>query len=249
MRGKEPIGGRPRYFGWPEPPALCILLHKLSYTAYSRSEMAHTRTTLVLIASVAVAASSAPLAAQQFDPSLYSTLEWRMIGPFRAGRTIGATGVRGQPSVFYVGVNNGGVWKTTDYGRVWTPIFDAQPTGSIGDLAVAPSNPNVIYIGTGEGVQRPDLSTGDGIYKAGEIADSLAALDSLLLSIESGPRGGTAENLVTLNGELATILDTVEGADAEPTTQVAAAAADLERALAVILARWSEIQRTRLHRN
>ncbi|MFL5543991.1 MAG: glycoside hydrolase [Gemmatimonadaceae bacterium] len=89
-----------------------------------------------------------------------------MIGPFRAGRTIGATGVRGQPNVFYVGVNNGGVWKTTDYGRVWTPIFDDQPTGSIGDLAVAPSNPNVIYVGSGEGVQRPDLSTGDGIYKS-----------------------------------------------------------------------------------
>ncbi len=68
--------------------------------------------------------------------------------------------------MFYVGVNNGGVWKTTDAGRVWTPIFDNQPTGSIGDLAVAPSNPNVIYVGTGEGVQRPDLSTGDGIYKS-----------------------------------------------------------------------------------
>src|ERR1700704_2790619 len=89
-----------------------------------------------------------------------------MIGPFRAGRTIGATGVRGQPNVFYVGVNNGGVWKTTDYGRVWTPIFDAQATGSIGDVAVAPSNPNVIYVGTGEGVQRPDLSIGDGVYKS-----------------------------------------------------------------------------------
>ncbi len=89
-----------------------------------------------------------------------------MIGPFRAGRTIGATGVRGQPNVFYVGVNNGGVWKTTDYGHVWTPIFDSQPTGSIGDIAVAPSNPNVIYVGSGEGVQRPDLSTGDGIYKS-----------------------------------------------------------------------------------
>ena len=89
-----------------------------------------------------------------------------MIGPFRGGRTIGATGVRGQPNVFYVGVNNGGVWKTTDFGRVWTPIFDDQPTGSIGDIAVAPSNPNVIYVGTGEGVQRPDLSSGDGIYKS-----------------------------------------------------------------------------------
>ena len=123
------------------------------------------RPVLVLLTLVTGAISS-PVAAQKVDPSLYSSLEWRMIGPFRAGRTIGATGVRGQPNVFYVGVNNGGVWKTTDYGRVWTPIFDAQPTGSIGDLAVAPSNPSVIYVGTGEGVQRPDLSTGDGIYKS-----------------------------------------------------------------------------------
>jgi len=127
--------------------------------------MPTTRPVLVLLTLVTGAISS-PVAAQKVDPSLYSSLEWRMIGPFRAGRTIGATGVRGQPNVFYVGVNNGGVWKTTDYGRVWTPIFDAQPTGSIGDLAVAPSNPSVIYVGTGEGVQRPDLSTGDGIYKS-----------------------------------------------------------------------------------
>jgi photosystem II stability/assembly factor-like uncharacterized protein len=110
--------------------------------------------------------STDSLAAQRVDPSLYSSLEWRMIGPFRAGRTIGATGVRGQPNVFYAGVNNGGVWKTTDYGRVWTPIFDAEPTGSVGDVAVAPSNPNVVYVGSGEGVQRPDLSAGDGIYKS-----------------------------------------------------------------------------------
>jgi photosystem II stability/assembly factor-like uncharacterized protein len=127
--------------------------------------MPATRQIPVFVALVAAAVAS-PAAAQKVDPSLYSSLEWRMIGPFRAGRTIGATGVRGQPNVFYVGVNNGGVWKTTDYGRVWTPIFDAQPTGSIGDLAVAPSNPNVIYVGTGEGVQRPDLSTGDGVYKS-----------------------------------------------------------------------------------
>jgi photosystem II stability/assembly factor-like uncharacterized protein len=120
----------------------------------------------VLLVLVAISSPSIELRAQKIDPSLYSSLEWRMIGPFRGGRTIGATGVRGQPNVFYVGVNNGGVWKTTDYGRVWTPIFDEQPTGSIGDLAVAPSNPNVIYVGTGEGVQRPDLSTGDGVYKS-----------------------------------------------------------------------------------
>ena len=107
-----------------------------------------------------------PSSAQPFDLALYSPLKWRCIGPFRGGRTVGATGVAGQPNLFYIGVNNGGVWKTTDAGRVWTPIFDDQPTGSIGALAVAPSNPKVIYVGSGEGLQRPDLSTGDGVYKS-----------------------------------------------------------------------------------
>jgi photosystem II stability/assembly factor-like uncharacterized protein len=100
------------------------------------------------------------------DPALYSGLRWRMIGPFRGGRTVGATGVPGRPNVFYVGVNNGGVWKTTDAGRTWVPIFDDQPTGSVGAVAVAPSNPDVLYVGSGEGLQRPDLSTGDGVYKS-----------------------------------------------------------------------------------
>jgi photosystem II stability/assembly factor-like uncharacterized protein len=102
----------------------------------------------------------------QIDSSLYSMLRWRMIGPHRGGRTVGAVGVPQQPNVFYIGVNNGGVWKTTDYGRIWFPIFDDQPTGSIGDVIVAPSNPNVIYVGSGEGLQRPDLSVGNGVYKS-----------------------------------------------------------------------------------
>ncbi len=93
-------------------------------------------------------------------------MKWRCIGPFRGGRTIGATGVIGHPNMFYMGVNDGGVWKTDDYGRTWTPIFDSMPTGSIGDVAVSQSNPNVIYVGSGEGVQRPDLSVGDGMYKS-----------------------------------------------------------------------------------
>lgn len=106
--------------------------------------------------------------AQQVDPSLYQSMKWRMIGPFRAGRTVGAVGIPSQPNVFYIGVNNGGVWKTTDAGRTWKPIFDDQATGSIGDLAVAPSNPNVIYVGCGEGLQRPDLATGDGMYRSND---------------------------------------------------------------------------------
>ncbi len=91
-----------------------------------------------------------------------------MIGPFRAGRTVGAVGIPSQPNVFYIAVNNGGVWKTNDTGRTWKPIFDDQRTGSIGDIAIAPSNPNVIYVGSGEGLQRPDLSTGDGMYRSSD---------------------------------------------------------------------------------
>ena len=106
------------------------------------------------------------LAAQPVSPSGFSELRWRSIGPFRAGRTVGAAGIPAQPNVFFIGVNNGGVWKTTDAGRTWRPIFDDQPTGSIGDLAIAPSDPNIIYVGSGEGLQRPDLSTGNGIYKS-----------------------------------------------------------------------------------
>ncbi len=106
--------------------------------------------------------------AQPVDRSMYQSMKWRMIGPFRAGRTVGAQGIASQPNVFYIGVNNGGVWKTTDAGRTWQPIFDDQPTGSIGDIAVAPSNPNVIYVGSGEGLQRPDLSIGDGMYRSSD---------------------------------------------------------------------------------
>ena len=97
--------------------------------------------------------------------------------------------------------------------------------------------------------QRGLLKTQREGAKAGEVADSLIALDSALAAIESGPRTGAAENLVRLNGELAGVLDSVEGADMDPTTQIVAAAGDLERSLASVLSRWSEIQRTRLRRN
>ena len=102
----------------------------------------------------------------QFDPNLFTSMKYRMIGPHRGGRTVGAVGVPQQPNVFYIGVNNGGVWKTNDYGRTWKPIFDDQPTGSVGDIAVAPSNPNIIYVASGEGIQRPDLGVGNGVYKS-----------------------------------------------------------------------------------
>jgi photosystem II stability/assembly factor-like uncharacterized protein len=104
--------------------------------------------------------------AQSFDAKYYNSMQWRCIGPHRGSRTVGAVGVPSQPNVFYIGVNNGGVWKTNDFGRTWKPIFDDQPTGSVGDVVVATSNPNVIYVGSGEGLQRPDLCVGDGIYKS-----------------------------------------------------------------------------------
>ncbi len=110
--------------------------------------------------------------AQPVNSKLFSEMRWRVIGPFRGGRTVAISGVPGQPNVFYMAPNNGGVWKSDDFGRTWTPIFDGQPTGSIGALAVAPSDPNIIYVGSGEGLQRPDLSVGDGIYKSTDAGKS-----------------------------------------------------------------------------
>ncbi len=101
-----------------------------------------------------------------FDTGLFRELQWRNIGPHRASRTKALDGVPSQPHTFYIGVVNGGVWKTTDAGRSWLPIFDQQPTGSIGALAVSLSDPNVIYVGAGEAAQRPDLGVGDGMYKS-----------------------------------------------------------------------------------
>jgi photosystem II stability/assembly factor-like uncharacterized protein len=124
------------------------------------------RLAFVLFCLVSLIACSSVALSQQFDQRLYQGLRWRMIGPFRGGRTVGASGVPGRPNVYYIGVNNGGVWKTDDYGRTWVSLFDDQPTGSVGALAVAPSQPDTIYVGSGEGLQRPDLSVGDGIYKS-----------------------------------------------------------------------------------
>ena len=110
------------------------------------------------------AAGASP--ANEVPADLYQDLHWRMIGPFRGGRTRAAAGVPGQPNVFYIGPVNGGVWKSTDYGRTWEPLFDAEPTQSIGAIAVASSHPDIVYVASGEGLQRPDLSVGNGIYKS-----------------------------------------------------------------------------------
>jgi photosystem II stability/assembly factor-like uncharacterized protein len=105
-------------------------------------------------------------AAQQLDPALYGGLRWRMIGPHRGGRTVAVSGVASQPNVYYFGGVGGGVWKSVNGGITWEPIFDSQPIASIGALAVAPSNPDVIYVGTGESDFRSDLTYGNGVYKS-----------------------------------------------------------------------------------
>src|SRR4051794_30921284 len=121
----------------------------------------------------------APIPAQQAprgDAALFRDMKWRNIGPNRAGRTKAAAGHASQPYTFYIGMVNGGVWKTNDAGRTWKPIFDEQPTGSIGWVAVAPSDANVLYVGTGEGLPRPDLAVGDGVYKATDAGATWAHL-------------------------------------------------------------------------
>jgi photosystem II stability/assembly factor-like uncharacterized protein len=100
--------------------------------------------------------------------SLYAAMRWRLIGPFRGGRVLAVTGVPGRPESFYFGAVGGGVWRTADAGRVWQPVFDGPPSGSIGALAVAPSNPDVLYAGTGEADMRSDISFGDGVYRSAD---------------------------------------------------------------------------------
>ena len=160
------------------------------------------------------------LQVQTLKPELYSEMRWRCIGPFRGGRTVAISGVPQQPNVFYMAAVNGGVWKTTDYGRTWNPIFDEQPSQSVGALAVAPSDPNIIYVGSGEGLQRPDLATGDGMYKSTDTGKTWTHLglrdgqqitaiivdpkdaNRLFVAVEGHPYGPNAERGVyrSLNG-------------------------------------------------
>jgi photosystem II stability/assembly factor-like uncharacterized protein len=109
---------------------------------------------------------ASPDSVKTVDPKLFQELRWRLIGPFRGGRTLAVTGVRGQPEVYYFGSVGGGVWKTNDAGRTWKAIFDSQPIASIGAIAVAPSDSNVIYVGSGEADMRSSISYGDGMFKS-----------------------------------------------------------------------------------
>src|SRR4029079_50427 len=124
------------------------------------------------IAAIGMAFSTLPRIAAQtpaaIDPALYSGLKWRMVGPFRAGRVNAVTGVVGEPNTFYFGSVGGGVWKSTNIGRTWAPIFDGQRAASIGAIAVAPSNPSIVYVGTGEADMRDSIAFGDGVYKSSD---------------------------------------------------------------------------------
>src|SRR5579859_3233971 len=104
--------------------------------------------------------------AQEVPAQLFSGLHWRLVGPFRAGRVVAVSGVPGSDQNFFFGGVDGGVWKTTDAGTVWEPIFDHESVASIGALVVAPSDPKVIYVGTGESDIRSDLASGDGMYRS-----------------------------------------------------------------------------------
>jgi len=118
------------------------------------------------IAGLTAQMNATPQSAQHVDAKFFQDLRWRSIGPARAGRVVAVTGVRGEPETYYFGSVGGGVWKTNDAGRTWNPIFDSQPVASIGAIAIPPSNPEIIYVGSGEADMRSSISTGNGMYKS-----------------------------------------------------------------------------------
>jgi photosystem II stability/assembly factor-like uncharacterized protein len=125
--------------------------------------------TLFLVAVASAAAIFCPQQAfsqKQDSQSVFPEMQWRLIGPFRGGRVLPALGVPGKPNEYLTGAVGGGVWKTENAGRTWHPIFDAAPIASIGAIAIAPSDPQTIYVGTGEADMRSDISFGDGVYKS-----------------------------------------------------------------------------------
>jgi len=121
---------------------------------------------VLLCVAFAIPLTAAGARGQSISPSLYQAMRWRFVGPMRGGRTVALAGVSSEPNLFYIAAVNGGIWKSDNAGRTWVPVFDSQPTGSIGALAVSQSNPQIVYAGSGEGLQRPDLAIGDGVYKS-----------------------------------------------------------------------------------
>jgi len=141
---------------------------------------------LVLVtAIVATPTPSTTLDAQAATPALFREMTWRSLGPFQGGRTPAVAGVPSRPGTFYAGVSNGGIWRTTDYGRVWAPVFDAQSTGAIGVIAVSPSHPDVVYVGSGDARAGHLLTPGNGLFKSvdgGETWNQLGLQESQRIS-------------------------------------------------------------------
>lgn len=122
---------------------------------------------VVLVLAIGGAAAAAPQPIEPaVSPKLFSGLHWRSIGPYRGGRVLAVAGVPGDPSTYYFGGVAGGVWKTTNGGLSWVPVFDQQDIASIGAIAVAPSDPNVAYVGSGEACLRGNISYGTGVYRS-----------------------------------------------------------------------------------
>ncbi len=130
---------------------------------------------LLLAAPALLDAQKGPAAQPSIPPETYRRLHWRTIGP-EGNRFSAAAGVPGDPLTYYVGAASGGVWKTTDGGVHWTPVFDEEPVQSIGALAVAPSDPNIVWAGTGEGFIRSHISIGQGIYKSTDAGKTWALM-------------------------------------------------------------------------
>src|SRR5437868_5979519 len=172
--------------------------------------------TRLLLSSLFLGISAAASAAT-VDPALFQDLHWRSVGPFRGGRVLAVEGAPDDPRRFYFGGVNGGVWRTDDAGRTWNPIFDQVNVGSIGAIAVAPSNPKVIYVGTGEADMRSDIAQGIGMFRSSDGGASWQAVglpdtqqigkilvdpknpDRLLVAALGHPYGPNAERGVFLS--------------------------------------------------
>ena len=115
---------------------------------------------------IALVLFAIPAFSQTYDPKLFGAMHWRNIGPFRGGRVLAVAGIPGDPKTYYFGGVAGGVWKSSDAGVTWKPLFDHETTSSIGAIAISDSDHNVIYVGTGEGCIRGNMSYGDGVYKS-----------------------------------------------------------------------------------